>query len=218
MDSLLQEITALPGVFGCFVYSGGQQQIAGSKMPSIFRKNNIAAIGSLLARTVQIGGTAQLGFKEIEIKFNKSMLMARPLEDKALLVLICEPDANKSLIAMTAEMLADDIEIAMVQGIVAQPISNPSSHPAETIQASQVKEAEVNEEITPVLEQIKGALAMAIGPIAAPVMKDTIEIWSRQNTPSLSSLPALASLLCSEINNKKLEQKFMAEVKKLLTK
>ncbi len=216
MDSLLQELTALPGVFGCFVYSG-KRQIAGSKMPPIFRKNNINAIGSLLARTFQIGRTAQLGFKEIEIKYNESMLMIKPLADEALLVLICEPNANKSLIAMTAGMLAADIEIAMAQGIIAQPISNPSSHPAETIQASQVKEAEVNEEINPALDQIKRALAMAIGPIAAPVMKDNIEIWSRQNTPSLSSLPALAKLLCSEIDDKTLEQKFMAEIRKFTT-
>ncbi len=213
MDSLLQEITALPGVFGCFVYSG-KRQIAGSQMPPIFRKNNINAIGSLLARTIQIGRTAQLGFKEVEIKYNESMLIIRPLENEALLVLICEPNANKSLIAMTAGMLATDIEIAIARGIIAQPISSTPSRPPETIQANQVEETKINEEITPVLEQIKKALAMAIGPIAAPVMKDNIEIWSKQHRPSLSSLPALEKLLCSEINNKVLAQKFMAEVKK----
>jgi len=215
MDSLLQELTTLPGVFGCFVYSGNRQ-IVGSKMPPIFKKNNISTIGSLLARTVQIGRTAQLGFKEIEIKYNESMLKIRPLEGGALLVLICEPNANKSLIDMTTGMLASDIEIAMAQGIIAQPISSPLSRPTETIQASQVEEAEINEEIAPVLETIKKALAMAIGPIAAPVMKDNIETWSRQNTPSLSSLPALAKLLCSEINDTHLEQTFMEEVKKLI--
>jgi len=117
---------------------------------------------------------------------------------------------------MTAGMLAGDIEIAMAQGIIAQPISSHTSRTTETIQANQIEEAEVNEELTPVLEQIKRALAMAIGPIAAPVMKDNIETWSRQNTPSLSSLPALAKLLCSEINDTHLEQTFMAEVKKLI--
>jgi len=127
---------------------------------------------------------------------------------------ICEPNANKSLIAMTAGMLAGDIEIAMAQAIKAHPISSPPSRPAETIQASQVEEAEIDEKIAPVLEQIKEALAMTIGPIAGPVMKDNIEIWSKQNTPSLSSLPALAKLLCSEIDDKILEQKFMAEVNK----
>lgn len=213
MDSLLQEITALPGVFGCFVYSG-ERQVVGSKMPPIFRKDNIKAIGSLLARTVQTGRMAQLGFKKIEIKYNESLLMIKPLENEALLVLICEPNANKSLIAMTAGMLAGDIEIAMAQAIKAHPISSPPSRPAETIQASQVEEAEIDEKIAPVLEQIKEALAMAIGPIAGPVMKDNIEIWSKQNTPSLSSLPALAKLLCSEIDDKILEQKFMAEVNK----
>ncbi len=79
MDSLLQEINMLPGVLGCFVYDG-KQQIAGSKMPPIFKENTIRSIGNLLARTVQMGSMAQLSFTDIEIKYNESLLLANPID------------------------------------------------------------------------------------------------------------------------------------------
>ena len=221
MDSLLQEITMLPGVLGCFVFNG-EQQIAGSKMPPIFRENSIKTIGNLLARTIQIGSMAQLHFKGIEIKYNESLLMVNPLPKGALLVIICEPDANKSLISMTSGMLAPDIVTAMPLSTTApsvnrQAVPKPVPQQAQTpkVHQKQPEEAAIGAELAPILEQIKDALAMAIGPIAAPVMKDTIEDWAKESPPSLSSLPALALLLCGEINNDALEQEFMAEFKRI---
>jgi hypothetical protein len=221
MDSLLQEITILPGVLGCFVYNS-KQQIVGSKMPPIFKENSIKTIGNLLNRTIQIGNMAQLHFKEIEIKYNESLLVIKPLPQEALLVIICEPSANKSLISMTTGMLAGDIATAisnpMATSITPSPVrqSTPASTPqAPQAQQAQPKEAEIDEKLAPVLEQVKDALAMAIGPIAAPVMKDTIEIWAKQGATSLSTLPALATLLCVEINDDDLEKEFMAEISKI---
>lgn len=217
MDSLLREITALPGVFGCFVFSG-ERHVIGSKMPPIFRKENINSIANLLARTVQIGHTAQLDFKEIELRYNESLLMIKPLKKEALLILICEPNANKSLIAMTSGILAGEIEIAMARSLKLHPSSHSASRPTETIQASQIDKIETDRVLAPVLEQIQEVLAMAIGPIAGPVMKDNVEIWTNQNAPSISTLPALTKLLCTEIDDKNLEQKFIAEVKKIATR
>jgi hypothetical protein len=122
MDSLLQEITILPGVLGCFVFSS-EQQIAGSKMPPIFRKNSIKTIGNLLTRTIQIGNMAQLDFKGIEIRYNESFLRINPLPKGALLIIICEPNANKSLISMTTGMLAEDIAAAMANPMASQSVS-----------------------------------------------------------------------------------------------
>lgn len=215
MDSLLQEITALPGVFGCFVYDGAQH-IAGSKMPPIFRKSNIKAIGNMLVRTVQMGKLAQMDFKGIEIKYNESLLMIKPLAREALLILICEPSANKSLITMTTGMLATDIETAMARTMRAHPDNHRAAGP-ETVEtpAKQSESAAIDEKLAPILEQVKDALAMAIGPIAGPVMKDSIEIWAKQGPPSTSSLPALAKLLCAEIADKELEKEFMAQISKI---
>jgi hypothetical protein len=211
MDSLLQEITMLPGVLGCFVFSS-EQQIAGSKMPPIFREHSIKTIGNLLTRTIQIGNMAQLDFKGIEIKYNESLLIINPLPKGALLIIICEPSANKSLISMTTGMLAKDITTAMATPQASHPVNLTTPGPKPQAQQAQPKEAEIDAKLAPVLEQVKDALAMAIGPIAAPIMKDTIEIWAQQGAPSISTLQALAVLLCTEINDDDLEKEFMAEI------
>ncbi len=224
MDSLLQEITMLPGVLGCFVYTS-DQQIAGSKMPPIFKENSIKTIGSLLARTVQMGHMAQLDFSTIEFKFNESMLIINPMAKAALLVIICEPGANKSLIAMTMGMLIGDIETSMAKSIMtpsapqtAAPPQPASAAPQSTPPPPQTppKEAEIGADMAPILEQIKDSLAMAIGPIAGPVMKDTIELWAQQGAISKDTLPALAELLCKEINDYELEKEFMEEFTKVI--
>ena len=222
MDSLLQEINMLPSVLGCFVYNG-EQQIAGSKMPPIFKENNINAIGSLLSRIIQMGSMAELTFTDIEIKYNESLIVITPMTKGSLLVIICEPSANKSLINMTTGMLSRDIEAAMTQGITGAPISSTAPAPPKAQaappqteqQAAPQQEAEIDATLAPVLEQVKDALALAIGPIAAPVMKDTIEIWAQQGTPSKATLPSLAKLLCEEINDDELEEEFMAELKNI---
>ena len=219
MDSLLQEITILPGVLGCFVFNS-KQQIAGSKMPPIFRENSIQTIGNLISRTVQIGSMAQLEFKGIEIKYNESLLLIIPLAQEALLIIICEPSVNKSLIAMTAGMLAQDLSAALANPIASQAVRPQATTAASNTpppQQNKPDEAEIDADLAPALERVKDALAMAIGPIAAPVMKDTIEVWAKQGAPSLSTLPALAELLCTEINDDELEQEFMAEIKNITT-
>ncbi|MBU1138187.1 MAG: hypothetical protein KKD01_19255 [Proteobacteria bacterium] len=220
MDSLLQEITMLPGVLGCFVYTG-DQQIAGSKMPPIFKENSIKTIGSLLSRTVQMGHMAQLDFKGIEFKFNESLLIINLIAKGALLVIVCEPKVNKSLITMTMGMLITDIEASMAKGIMTPAVTRqsapppPQPTPPAATQAP-VKEAEIDATLAPILEQIKEALAMAIGPIAGPVMKDTIEIWAQQWATSRKNLPALAEMLCKEINDDELEKEFMEEFAKVM--
>lgn len=222
MDSLLQEINMLPGVLGCFVYNN-KQQIVGKKMPPIFKDNAIQSIGNLLARTIQMGNMAALNFSDIELKYNESMLIVNPLAHGAILVIICEPTTNKSLVSMTTGMLAKDIE-ASLKGLPPQqtairtppPRNVPPKQEAKSTPASpnqQPVEAEIGAELAPILEQIKDALALAIGPIAAPVMKDSIDIWVQSNEPTIANIPALAKILCDEINDEELEEEFMTELK-----
>lgn len=217
MDALLQEITSLPGILGCFVYSG-ERKIVSSTMPPIFKKNNISTIANLLARTVQIGRMAELSIEEIEIKYHESLLMVRPFSKKALLVLICEPGANKALISMTLGILTEDLEDSIVQARQAQLTPTPPPSTRQQPTAAHVapqKRTHIDSQLASILEQITDALAMAIGPIARPVMKDSVDIWARQQTPSTASLAALIKLLCVEIDNQDWEQEFLEEIKKI---
>ncbi len=221
MDSLLKEINMLPGVFGCFVYTGNQE-LAAAKLPPIFKENTIKTMGNLLTRTIKMGTMANLDMASIEFKFDVSLLIVKPLAEGAILVMVCEPAVNKSLINMTLSMLINDIQTAVNKGPAA--ITQSSHQPEGGMQAQtapsqepvqQHKEAEIDSVLAPILEQIKDALAYAIGPIAGQVMKDIIELWAQQGPTSKQQLPALATLLCQEINDKELETEFMSQVRPL---
>jgi hypothetical protein len=115
MDSLLKEINMLPGVFGCFIYTGNQK-LAAAKLPPIFKEDTIKTMGKLLTRTIQMGCMTNLDMAGIEFKFDMSLIIIKPLEEGAILVMVCEPAVNKSLINMTLSMLKHDIQTAINKG------------------------------------------------------------------------------------------------------
>ncbi|MBU1986271.1 MAG: hypothetical protein KJ846_03490 [Proteobacteria bacterium] len=224
MDSLLKEINMLPGVFGCFVYTGNQE-LAAAKLPPIFKENTIRTMGNLLTRTIMMGTMANLDMASIEFKFDVSLLIVNPLAEGAILVMVCEPAVNKSLINMTLSMLINDIQNAVNKGpaTIAQSPSQPeggmqaqtATAPPSQEPVQKHQEAEIDAALAPILEQIKDALAYAIGPIAGQVMKDIIEIWAQKGPTSKQQLPGLATLLCQEINDKELETEFMSQIRPL---
>lgn len=202
MDSLLKEINMLPGVFGCFIYTGNQE-LAAAKLPPIFKENTIKSMGNLLTRALKMGGLANLDLTGIEFKFDVSLLIVKPLEQGSILVMVCEPAVNKSLINMTISMLIGDIQAAINRGPEqAQVIAQAPAQTQPVAAAAPVKqqEADIDATLAPILEDIKEALAYAIGPIAGQVMRDIINTWAQQGPTSRQQLPALAALLCQEIN------------------
>jgi hypothetical protein len=225
MDSLLKEINMLPGVFGCFVYTG-HQELAGAKLPPIFKENTIATMGNLLTRTLKMATMADMHLTGIEFKFDVSLLMVKPLEDGSVLVMVCEPAVNKSLINMTLGMLLADIQAAINKGPVQAPIPQAPVQQATPVQkatpamppppeAPKKREADIDATLAPVLEKIKDALAYSIGPVAGQTMRESIETWAQQGPTTKKELPALAALLCKEINDKDLEKEFMGQIKPL---
>jgi len=219
MDSLLKEINMLPGVFGCFVYTGNQE-LAAAKLPPIFKENTIKTMGNLLTRTIKMGSIANLDIDAIEFKFDVSLLIVKPLKQGSILVMICEPAVNKSLINMTTAMLTNDIQASIDKG----PMPQAKKSPPQVIQATTAaprqeqpkkQEAEIDSALAPILENIKDALAYAIGPIAGQIMLATIETWAQQGPTSKQRLPDLAILLCKEINDKDLEKEFMNQIESL---
>jgi hypothetical protein len=216
MDSLLKEINMLPGVFGCFVYTGNQE-LAAAKLPPIFKDNTIKTMGNLLTRTIKMGTMANMGIDAIEFKFDVSLIIVKPLENGAILVMVCEPAVNKSLVNMTTAMLLGDIQNAINKGPIQTQKSQPQVAAAAVPRREQPKkqEAEIDAALAPILESIKDALAYAIGPIAGQVMLATIEAWAQQGPTSKHRLPDLAILLCKEINDKELEKEFMTQIEPL---
>ena len=112
MNSLLNEINMIPGVFGCFIYSD-QHKLVGVKLPPIFKENAVNTIGNLLTRTLKMGAMANLDITGMEFKFDVSYLIIKPLVNGAVLAMICEPGVNRSLLKMTLGMLLTDIQKAL---------------------------------------------------------------------------------------------------------
>jgi hypothetical protein len=219
MDSLIKEINMLPGVFGCFVCRGNQELVAATLPPS-FTADTIKTMGNLLTRTIKMGAMTNLDLTSIDFKFEGSLLIVKPLAEGAVLAMVCELDVNKSLINMTLSMLISDIQNAVNKAPVAieQPPVQAETIKTPTIPATPAEPAREQREaaaLTPVLEAIKDALTYAIGPIAGQIMKETIETWALQGPKSKQQLPALATLLCDEINDKELEAEFMSRIRPL---
>ncbi|MBU0728597.1 MAG: hypothetical protein KKE17_07925 [Proteobacteria bacterium] len=66
------------------------------------------------------------------------------------------------------------------------------------------------------LEKLQDALTRAIGPIGGLIMRDMVEKWLKEGPCTNDRLNALADLLCSEIDNSRLEKEFKSEIAGLL--
>lgn len=219
MDSLIEEINMLPGIFGCFVYTGNHELMA-AKLPPSFKTDTIKTMGNLLTRTIKMGAMTNLDPTSIEFKFDGSLLIVKPLAKGAVLVMACEPDVNKSLINMTTSMLINDIQNEVNKGVaaIAQSPAQAETIQPKTIAAASAEPVRENREtaaLTPILEAIKNAMTFTIGPIAGQIMEEAVATWALQGPKSKQQLPTLASLLCEEINDKELETEFMSRIRPL---
>lgn len=222
MNSLLNEINMIPGVFGCFIYSD-QQKLVGAKLPPIFKENAVNTIGNLVTRTLKMGAMANLDITGMEFKFDVSFLIIKPLLNGAVLAMICEPGVNRSLLKMTLGMLLTDIQKSLNNKPASKPTELPSTpevQPQKNAipippQPVQPKKAQIDAALTPFLEKMNDALAYSIGPIAEQIMQDVTETWTQNGAASKQRLPDLATLLCKEINDKNLEKEFMDQVRPL---
>jgi len=202
MDAQLQEITALPKVLGCFIHSTNKG-VTSSDMPPIFSKSTIAIIGTLLGRSKKMGNMAQLNLEGIDIRYNETIIVARPLNQNTVLVTICEPGTNRSLLDMSINMVMNDIKSSLKSG-------------QQSTAGQKESKSQPDSSLRPVLAKIKDALADAIGPIADPVLNDCYKKWSSQGPQSQKRLPDLAWIICREIDDERLEAGFMENIKKYI--
>jgi len=199
MDALLQEITALPKVLGCFVYSGNQG-VTSSNMPPIFTKNTVQIIGTLLSKPKQMGKVAKLDIESIDIRYNETVIVAQPLNNNSVLVTICEPGTNRPLLDMSIKMVLKELQQQLQPGKQSAPLSaGMDNHRLGSLK--------------PVLAKINEALADVIGPIAKPVLTDSLKKWSGQGPQTKERLPDLAMMICKEIDDEQLEANFMDNIK-----
>ncbi len=200
MDELLQEITALPKVLGCFLYSGSKG-VTYSSMPPNFTEDAITVMGTLLARAKQMSKEVQLDLEAIDLRYKETIIIARPMDHSSVLVTICELGANRPLLDMSINMVINDVKEGLdtTEQVRSEKAKNKSQ--AESV-------------LRPILAKLKEELTLTIGPLATPILKDCLKEWSTQGPPAQKRLPDLAMLICREIDDEILESTFMEKIKK----
>ena len=109
MNILSKEFSILPGVIGSCI-SLKNVGVLFSSFPDTFTNAMIETTSANLERMMQMAEVKGLSPQTMSICYNKFDIIAMPLSNDALVLILCDPDSNTSLIATTACMLAPEFE------------------------------------------------------------------------------------------------------------
>lgn len=237
MKNLLQEIKSLPSIIGSFIYVESEG-VKHSNLPRVFMKESISQVGRSMNKLFAMNNVSGLSVNSTQIYFDESVAHACRIDDKAVLITICDPNANITLLNRTSNMLVNELKNAInkpKQGgtsaeILPDAILNESDlaqidaalNPLDATPQSDTTSIPDLEQLlsdSPISDNLNGmqdALIKAIGPIGGIIMGDTLEKWGQNGACSKERLNELADLLCQEIDNAKLEKEFRTDIAKYL--
>ena len=173
MRKLLNEISVIPGVTGSCIFDKTEGALC-TVLDADLPQDLTESVGIHFVRLIQMGTMNKLDIKSAHFRFDRYTVVGMPLDTGAILLTICEAQANCSLVATTAAMLAADLRDELDKPSAAPP---PKSEP-DSIDLEPEPEADaVDEDLTEQFQAIETALAGAIGPVAGMVMPDHINKW-----------------------------------------
>lgn len=214
MDELLQEIKILPGVLGVFV-SVDKPDIIFSYVPDGYDHETLKLMGVSLQRIFKMNASCKLSVNSVEMRFPDSMILVKHLCDGSLLVILCETEANFSLINMTSNMLLGDLVLG-VEKVRANPDAARQAVSAKKAGSMDFAQAQNEKPMKSAIPIFQDALARAIGPIAAMLVKEIVGKWLQGGACVQERFPELIDLFCQEIGDAALEKEFRADTAKLL--
>jgi len=204
MQNLLQEISVIPGVTGSCIYDKKRGPLCNQLQQGI-REEELEIIGTHLARLMQMGTMAGHAIESSHFRFDRFTLMGIPLNEDCVLVTICDAQANCSLVATTAAMLAQDMRFDQEDDTLAHEESLPEE-PGEEDETF----------LHPLYEEIEQVLTAVMGPVAILVMHDCLERWQQSGPAIYDRIPELIDMLIHEIDRPDLADEFRQKVQKLL--
>lgn len=213
MRKLLKEISVIPGVSGSCIFDKNDGAVC-SEMDAHLPQDLTENVGIHFVRLVQMGGMNKLDISSAHFRFDRYSVVGLPLEKGAILLAICDSQANCSLVATTAAMLVEDMR-GELNGTV--PTANDTGSAAAL--AGEVGRAATgtgDAEIDARIKEIEEALIAAIGPVGGMVLTDYIEKWRSGGPVVASRLPELISMLVEEIGDAGLSAEFKQQLKHLL--
>jgi len=210
MNTISKEFAILPGVIGSCL-SVRDKGMLFSNLPDSFTESMGEETASNIGRMTQMAELNGLKPQTTSILYDKFNIFAMPVESGAILLVLCEPESNTSLIATTANMLAPEIAKLVSQSPkpANKPVPKPEPKPAEKIQKPQ---EQISYQTTQALSHIKRALFDTIGPVADVVYEDCLERWTANNPQDVSRLFKLVACISREIDNPALFQEFKEKI------
>jgi len=212
MKELLQEIKLLPAVIGSTVHINGKKEVY-SDLPRVFQAKS-SDIGRSMERIFKLKQARDINC--IEVKFDESVMLMRPIDPESSLITICESGVNFSLINMTSSMLVSELKntvdtIRQGKAEAPAPKAAPAAKPAAAPKAD-IASIMHSGPLAPTLEKMANALTLAIGPISDMVMKDTVKAWVAAGQAEAARVPELIEMLCKEIDDAELEREFREQI------
>jgi predicted regulator of Ras-like GTPase activity (Roadblock/LC7/MglB family) len=174
MENALRDINAVSGVTGCFVCSAAGQVLA-STLPTVFDSSILAAVGRVLSRTMAGLATARRReVTEIDLVYDQNRLITQHLTEGCLLCIVCVRNINMPLLDLAAQGAAKEL----APGLKAEAEETPMPRVEATASTAQPLGAAF-------LGQVERELARAIGPLAAIVVDEAIDVMgeSRASFP-----------------------------------
>ena len=209
MRKLLQEIAVIPGVTGSCIFDKKEGPLC-KDLHQDLSEQNVQTVGIHLVRLLQMGSMAGLAISSSHFRFDRYTVIGIPLDSDSILMTICDAQANCSLVATTAAMLAADMRDDLKRDLSSTTTTEPDQEEGAG------NEEEDDTFIHVLLDEIEQALAGAIGPVASVVIQDYLARWQQAGPGTSARVPELADMLLQEIGNPELARKFSEKIKSIL--
>ncbi len=227
MDNLLKDIEEFPEVSAALVYDHQKGVLALQGSPPNTDKNELGYIGQALGKLFDKRDLVN----GLEMKFEKTLLMARPISNDASLIAFCIPSADMALVNMNISMTLPELQDAL------EDFRNPPPPPPQKEEPQKEAAAKPTPQKKPpepaskdvdidslyssgplasTLSEFQNALAFAIGPVSEMVLRECVEEWSKDGECTEKRLGELVTIVCREIDDDELEEEFREKVDHLL--
>ena len=202
METILRELQQLAGVeHGCIFHDG---EIVATTFPEA-QSRKLLPLGRVLDQI--FNGSACIGKAQNEVFFEleKHYLLGYRIERNFIITLLTGKQINFSLLHLSIRSAATEIKMDDLRSKTGRGVHRP---PAPT-------PAEIDEEMSLVLEGIQTALTYRIGPIAGIVFEEHFAQWKREYEPTFANLGHLISALSNEIPDTEHQDDFLEEARSL---
>jgi predicted regulator of Ras-like GTPase activity (Roadblock/LC7/MglB family) len=195
MKQMIDELKSIPGVVGACVYST-RAGLKFSNLPGIFKPERLTAVGKHLAKLYSAGRMSFDDLTDVSLYYEESVVVARELQKNLLVFVVCDPSFNHNLLAMSFNLLQEELQDA---GFEATEAEMPASH--QSAGGRVVSRAEADGQLLGLCNELKDLLGKVLGPMAGYIFDETAETWEQKGSVDFDRIEELIEMLNQEISD-----------------